>query len=151
MIPNLFSKQKIPKKIPKEMQKVVDKVNKCKTKESALKTAYNELTKTHSGSKYGVWKHFPTLFIWNIDRLWKRKKLTCTGLTFLLRVLLVKSRHFTEKDVKQRTNLTSLICPHVFLEVDTGKKCVYADMWGKSIGIPFGKHVSQFDWFLKRK
>ncbi len=145
MIPNLFRKQKIPKNIPEGMENLVSKLNKCKTKEECVKKAYNELNKTHKGSIGGVWKNLPSLFYRNINRVWKRKKLACTSLTYLLRVLLVKSRHFTEDEIQYRTNIIG-ICPHVSLRVNTGKKWVNIDVYGNAIGVPFGKHVRWKDW-----
>jgi hypothetical protein len=147
MIPNFFSKQEIPKEIPAGMQEIVNKLKKCKTKEECLKTAYDELTKSHSGSMYGVWKYFPTLFIRNINKLWKRKKLVCTNLTYLMRVLLIKSGKFTEKDVKYQTKI-SIIRPHVFLRANVGDKWVNVDAWGKANGIPFGEYATSKRWIL---
>ena len=146
MIPNLFSKQEIPKEIPEGMQKIVNKLKKCKTKEECLETAYAELTKSHSGSMCGVWRHFPTLFIRDINKLWKTRKLACTSLSYLLRVLLIKSWQFREEDIKYKINMI-WICPHLFLSANTGKMWVNVDVWGKAAGVPFGECATWGRWF----
>ena len=146
MIPNLFRKQKIPKKIPEGMEKLVKKLNKCKTKEECLKKAYKELGKTHKGTVGGVWKNFPSLFYRDINRMWKRRKLACTSLSYLLRVLLVKSRHFREKDVEYRLEWAFYVFPHITLKVNTGKKWVNVDVWGRAIKVPFGEYTTGMRW-----
>lgn len=141
MIPNLFSKQKIPDKIPKEMQKIVRNLKKCKTKKECLQMAYDAVLKNHKGSKYGVEKYFPVLFVRNINLLWRIRKMHCTSLSFLIRVLLIKSKHFKEKDIKLKTIFPSgTLCPHSFIRVNTGGRWVDADPWATSaINMPLGE------------
>ena len=145
MIPNLLSKQAIPDKIPKEMQKIVRKLKKCKTKKECLQMAYDAVLENHKGARYGVEKYFPVLFVRNINLLWWINRMHCTSLAFLTRVLLIKSKCFTEEDIKLKTIFPSgTLCPHSFIRVNIGRKWVDADPWATSaLNMPLGEFYGQ--------
>ncbi|MBN2112491.1 hypothetical protein JW707_05340 [Candidatus Woesearchaeota archaeon] len=131
MIPNVLSKQEIPDKIPKEMQKIVRKLKKCRTKKECLQEAYNAVVKNHFGSMLGIITYFPAVFIMDISKLWKTRNLHCHSMSYLLRVLLIKSGRFNEKDIKQKLIFTHWFI-HIFLVVNLGKKWVNVDPWAKN-------------------
>ena len=146
MLPNLFSKQRIPEKLPKSMQEAVDKLKKSKGKEDCLRRAYDIVTKRYNGC---TWKTYPLLYRIvrpSLERLWERNGfLHCHHHNFLLRVLLVRSGFFKEDDVKLKWTLKWYISPHQYLRVRLGKdKFVNVDAWAHVYGVGLGDYSCGF-------
>lgn len=141
MILNVFI-HKMPKKLPPAMEHAVRQLKKTKGKEECLHKAYNILTKRFRGKKFYAITHFWELFTTDMNVLWNKKNiLHCTTTNYLLKVLLVKSGKFTEKDIKNRWTLVGGISLHQYLQVKLNKKPVNMDLWGHAYGIPFGKYA----------
>ncbi|MBT4540244.1 hypothetical protein HOC35_01905 [Candidatus Woesearchaeota archaeon] len=154
MIPNLFSKYPLPEKLPKTINEVVKQLKKSKNKEQCLKEAYQILIKKYRGYKILTYLKFHHAFITNLNQLWlKSGFLHCTQMNYLLRLLLVKSKHFKEKDIVPKYSLTYYTSPHQYLQVRIGKmkeidlendKFVNVDIWGAANGIKFGDYANGF-------
>lgn len=146
MIPNLFKKEPIPKKIPLEMQKVVKKLKKCKSKEECLKLAYGVMTKRYRGYRFTTYLRLGEIFENDVNKLWARRGfLHCNLMNFLLRVLLVKSGWFKEKDIEQNHCLVWYISLHQYLRVAVGGgKKINVDLWNASYGKKFGQYAHGF-------
>ena len=151
MIPNFFSKQKIPKDLPKGMQDIIKKLKNTKSKEQCLKLAYKELSKNHNGAVFGAWRYMPRIFIRDINKLWEKKILVCTSLAFLLRILLIKSKKFEETDLKYKKTWSAYVFPHVILDVKIKNKWIHVDVWGKANGIKFGEYMTARRWISSIK
>ena len=149
MIPNLFSKVKIPDTIPKGMQDVVDDLKKSKDKKDCLKRAYDFLSDRFVGCH--IFIRFFDLFVTDLDKLWNRsEKSHCTNLNYLLRVLLIKSEFFKEEDVKPKLT-TIYISPHQYLKVMLNKEeFINVDPWGAKYHIKFGKYANSSSYKLFR-
>ena len=146
MIPNLFWKAKIPKKLPKGMQDVVDKLKKSKNKEDCLRKAYDILSKKYRGCRFYTYRKFFDLFITDLDKLWaKNGCLHCTHCCYLVRVLLVESGFFKDRDIKLKWAFVWYVSPHRYLNVKIREnKSVNIDLWGKAYGIKFGDYAHGF-------
>lgn len=145
MIPNLFSKAKIPKSLPKDMQDVVDDIKESKDKEDCLRKAYDVLSEKYVGCH--VYERFLDLFVTDLDKLWIKDGPThCTNLDYLLRVLLVKSGFFEDEDIELKLTLI-YIFPHQYLKVKLNEnKFINVDPWGAKHRIKFGNYASSFNY-----
>ena len=116
MVLDLFGKTSIPEKIPKSMEKAVKEISKCTSKKKALFKAYDIVTRRFQSYKLKTYTRVFDLLVNNIFELWKRTDfLHCTNLNYVLRILLVKSKHFSEKDIKLKWGLNNYFSPHQFL------------------------------------
>ena len=137
MIPNLIEKKPLPKKIPTEMKIVIKKLKQSKDRRQCLKQAYNILTKRFKGYHFGTYVHIEEAYDYDLKRMWHSKYLHCTKLNYLLRLLLVKSGFFKEKDIQQVLTVNYGFSPHQYLKIDD----IDVDVWGKTRKISFGKHA----------
>ncbi|MBT4541212.1 hypothetical protein HOC35_06900 [Candidatus Woesearchaeota archaeon] len=66
-------------------------------------------------------------------------------MNYLLRLLLVKSKHFKEKDIVHKYSLVYYTSPHQYLNVKISKnKTINVDIWGAANGIKFGDYANGF-------
>ena len=134
----------MPSKVPKEVQKVIEVLKKTKTKNECLKKAYQILNKRFDEKKFLTINKPQTLFYKNVQTLWAEKHLHCNSISYLLRILLLKSGKFKKSDIKRVYSMWSFISPHEFLKIRVeDKKWVYVDLWGKDNGAPFGKYAGR--------
>ena len=129
MIPNLFSKLKIPEKLPKDMQRVVEQLKKSKNKEDCLKKAYYIITRKYRGYHVKTYTHFFKVFITDVNKLWdKRGFLHCTHMNYLMRILLVKSGFFKDDEVTPKLTLVWYKSIHQYLSIKINRnkyRCIY--------------------------
>lgn len=144
MVLDLFSKTALPSKLPKEMKKVILKLKHVKNKEVCLRMAYDVLCVRSKGYYLETWIWLHELFISDIDKLWHMRKMHCTNLNYVLRVLLVNSGWFTDDDIELKWTLNSYISPHQYLCVKIGRECINVDPWGRWHGITFGHYAYGF-------
>lgn len=146
MVLDLFGRTPIPEKIPKSMENAVLKVKRCRSKKSALFKAYDIVTRRFQSYKMKTYTRPFDLLINNIFNLWERTEfLHCTNQNFIMRILLVKSRHFKDKDLKLKWGLNNYFSPHQFLIAGIGKQKITVDAWGRQYGIEFGKRAKGFN------
>ena len=145
MIPFLFEKEKIPDKLPDELNKEIEILKKLKTKEEVLKHAFNFLTSKYK-SKHFIAIFYPKeIFTRDIFKIWVKKKyMICTHSNFVLRILLIKSGKFKEKDIIQKIGSIFYISTHQYFKINIGKKWLNVDVWGKGQGIRLGDYGSGF-------
>ena len=146
-IPNLFKKEKISKKMPEELEKEIKKLKKTKTKLACLKKAYHFMANTFGKycKEYYYLIKLPRLAKKDVNNLWafkhsKNPFLHCTQHNFLLRVLLIKSKKFKEKDVGLVNIVQWPLSIHQYLVVKIDKKWIDVDVWYAKLGVPFDKH-----------
>ncbi len=145
-IPNLgFKKSPLPKKIPKEILKKIKKLKaRSKNKKHYLRNVYNYLTKKYQGKRLTVLKKPKQLFETDLKKIWKRKGfIPCHTFTNLIRLFLVKSRLFKEKDVEVRHTFLWFNI-HQYLKVKIKKRWHKVDGWAKAIGVKFGDYARMF-------
>jgi hypothetical protein len=85
------------------------------------------------------------LFSSGIEDLWNRSGfLHCTNQNYLLALLLVKSRKFTENDIEPKWTLLWGLSPHQYLKVKVGDNYKNIDAWAARYGIGFGRYAHGF-------
>lgn len=145
-IPHLgFKKSKLPKKLPLSLKlKIKELKLKSKNRKEYLRNTYKYLTKKYHGKRNTIIKKPKQLFETNIKNIWKRKGfIPCHTFTQLVRLFLVKSKLFKEKDIKIKHTFFNFIL-HQYLEVRIKKKWHKIDAWAKFIGIKFGDYGRLF-------
>jgi len=134
----------IPKIIPKSIQKEIDSLKKCTNQEVCLKNAYDLLTTKFKGYKFLTYLMIHELFIFDLDWLWSKYLIHCTHLNQFLEILLVRSGHFKESDIKPKWTLFYYVSPHQYLRIKVGQKWMNIDIWGGTHGVAFGRYAHGF-------
>lgn len=144
MIHNLFFRAKIPGKIPGEYQRVISKIKKSsKNKHEFLKRSYNFLAKKYLGVRLNL--RYAELFGIDLKKVWKKKIIFCNTMNYLLRLFLIKSRMFAEKDIRIKWSLVLFVSPHQYLQIRASRnKWINVDLWGQDHGIKFGDYARGF-------
>jgi len=146
LIPHLgFRKSKLPKTLPISLRLAINKLKlKSKDKKDYLKNTYTYLTKKYHGKRNTVLKKPKLLFETNIKNIWKIKGfIPCHTFVQLIRLFLVRSRLFKEKDIRIRHTFFNFNI-HQYLEVRVKKKWHKVDPWAKFIGVKFGDYARLF-------
>ena len=136
-----FSKDGLPEELPDELNEAIMRIKEesGNNKEKFIQKSYEYITKNFRVT--GPFVDFPSLF-WHKPQhmLENRNRMHCTQLNYLLRLMLVNSGMFDDKDIKQRITTTRL-CIHQYLKVKLNGKWIDADPWaGVAKKIPLGKH-----------
>jgi len=91
--------------------------------------------------KLGRFLHIPTLYIHSPEKLWnmKGKFIACHQACLLLRIFLVRSKIFSDDDIRVKYSVVNLNT-HQYLQVNAEGSWIDVDVWGKKYGIPFGQY-----------
>jgi len=86
------------------------------------------------------------LFISDVDKIWAKKGfLHCNVLNYLMRILLIKSGLFNEKDIKLKWTLVWYVSPHQYLEIKINpNEIINVDLWANAYGVCFGDYAHGF-------
>lgn len=136
----------IPETLPQDMQSIAGALHELHSQDECLRKAYDILTKKYYGNRIKTLLRFFDLFPRSLNKLWSKNGfLHCTNFNWLLRILLIKSGHFTEKDVTTCWTLLWFVSPHQFIRVtmENGQK-INIDLWAAVYGIPFGDYAHGF-------
>ena len=137
--------QAVPKNTPCCLEKAVLQVKSASSKKEAVLCAYNLLNKRFSGGHIKTYLLLFRVFEKDLCRMWARGGYAhCTSLNTLLRVLLVKSGHFSSHEVRLVWTSVWFISPHQYVQVLIDNTWVDVDLWAHFIGIPFGKYARGF-------
>ncbi|MBU2101292.1 hypothetical protein KKH05_01060 [Patescibacteria group bacterium] len=152
MLINLFLKE-IPLDLPKSMEIVAKKLSNSTGKKECLERTYDLLGNKYRGYRIKTFIRSFDFFTDNLESVWNRTGfLHCMTLNYLMRVLLIKSGHFKEEDVRQRWTTIWLFSPHQYLEVRLGRdKIINVDLWGRVYGIPLGDYAHGFNSMPRAK
>ena len=140
---------KISTDLPKGMQKVVAKIKRCRSRRQCVRIAYDAVTNRFRGYKFWTYIYFWLVFVHDPKLLWKRKgkKVICTNLNWLVRVLLVNSGRFKNKDIKSKWTMIACSSLHQYLRIRDGKSYINVDPWGRIYGVSFGNYAHGFNSF----
>lgn len=137
-----FWKEPIPKQLSPELQQAIDTLTKeAKSKRDVLEKAYNYIVSKYYGEHsqllvqldkaYGDILNKPAGF------------LPCTGHSFLLRTMLVKSGKFTEDEIKVKTFPYKLFI-HQYIDVKIDGQWIHVDPWAHFMGKRIGDRLYMF-------
>lgn len=147
MIPHLFSKEPISKITDKELLLAINQVKHARSKEEALKRAFKIIVDKFKGYRFSTYILFWKALETNPNKLWQRNGfMHCTQQNFLLRVLLVKSGWFLEKEIQLGYSLVWYISPHQYLKIKINKDIITVDPWNHRFGVPLGYYASGFGY-----
>ncbi|HET9946541.1 MAG TPA: hypothetical protein VFQ63_00610 [Patescibacteria group bacterium] len=143
IVPNYgFTKSSLPSKIPQRFQEVIEKLTKeSSSQEEFLKKAYDYITTTYEGGRFKtfVYFYYPFLNPFRFEKGFAQ----CNIQNYLLRTLLVRSKFFTEEDIRVRVVFLNFFT-HQYLQVRVGDTWLDIDPHAHSIGISFGKRAFLF-------
>lgn len=136
----------IPDNLPTDMFNLINQLKKSKSKRDCLKKTYSALTSKYRGYAFKTYFRFFDIFTSDTNKLWAKSGfLHCSKLNFLMRILLVKSGHFQNEDIKTKWTLVWYLSPHQYLQIRLNdNEYINIDMWGKAYGIPFGDYAHGF-------
>ena len=145
-IPHLgFKKLKVPKRLPKNVSLMIYRLKKkSKNRYDYLKNVYNCLTKKYQGKRGTLLKNPHLLFETNLRSIWAKKGfLPCHTFNYLMRLFLVRSKMFKEKEIKIGHTFFNFNL-HQYMEVKVKNKWLKVDPWARGIGIKFGNYARLF-------
>lgn len=137
-----FYKDRLSKDIPQEWEEKIEEINKtAKTNADFLHLSYNYITSKYKGSRLETF----TKCLYAFENIFQRKNgyLPCTIQNELLRMMLIRSGRFTDKDILLKATVVNLFV-HQYMMVKVDEEWVYVDPWAKSFGVPFGKYAFLF-------
>lgn len=145
-------KKDLPKKIPKELEQEINKLKKSKNKEEFLKAALDYIKKNFRSDIPPLFTKISKHFYKDLEEIMKEKGFfPCHIQSYILKIILIKSKKFSQQDIKIQYSFYSGII-HTYLKVKINGKYINADPWGYSRGLPFG-HRSLgplLDWITLR-
>ena len=148
-----IKKRDIPKKIPKELEQEINKLKKIKNKEKFLKAALGYIRKNFRSDIPLLFTKISKHFYKDLEEIMKEKGFfPCHIQNFILKVILIKSKKFSNKDIEYQYCFYSGVI-HSYLKVKINGKYINADPWGYTRGLPFG-HRSLgplLDWITLKK
>lgn len=137
-----FTKSKIPEKIPQEWEEVIEDLKKtAHSQEEYLKNAYGYISTHYKGGRFKTVLRFKLLFQDPFSH--KDGYIQCNIQNYLLRVLLVKSGWFEEKDIQVKVTILNFFT-HQYLQVKVGGEWIDVDPHESYKGVPLGKHSQWF-------
>ena len=135
----------IPDHLPEEMQPIVQQLQQAGSKRECLQMAYDAVTSRYHGCRNKTYPRIYELIPKSISTLWARTGfIHCTNFTWLLRILLLKSGHFSDADVRTRWTLYWYISPHQYVQVRIDDEWINVDAWAHRYGIPLGDYARGF-------
>ena len=143
---HFLSKTKIPEKLPLEMKEVIEELKRSSDQEQCLKRAYEIMVERYKGYHFRTYTRPIPIFSFNVEKLWDTKGfMHCHNMTYLLRILLVRSGFFQNDDLKNKWTLIWYISVHQYLQVtmESGD-IINVDIWGANNGIKFGDYAHGF-------
>ncbi|MFH1509230.1 MAG: hypothetical protein ABIE68_03635 [bacterium] len=134
------------KNLPKGMQIVINGLRQCESKEECLRRAYNILTEKYYGRRVLTYIKLLNALEKDYHKLWSKEGfMHCNKINYLLKILLLESKHFLEKDIVTKWTLIFYFSPHQYLQIKVAEnKFINIDIWGKAKGIEFGDHAHGF-------
>lgn len=134
-----FWRTKIPAKLPKSLERNISEVKREKSQLAALKKAYEIITERFYGKELETFTQMSRMMLHDVNKIWNNKGLAqCCIQCYFLRVLLVRSGHFTESQIRRIHGL-SLFNIHQILTVKLKKGWIVIDPWAKFKDIPLGR------------
>lgn len=139
-----FNQTRIPKKLPAGMmEKIRELEKKSHNQKEYLDNVWKFMTTRYHGKKREYLKH-PSVLWWNLRYSWKKTGfLPCTMMVYIARILLVRSRFFTAKDVRAYTHFYGMAL-HQCVQVRVDGRWLFVDPWAHHLGYGLGRRLDYF-------
>ncbi|MGE0792752.1 MAG: hypothetical protein AB7V77_01070 [Candidatus Woesearchaeota archaeon] len=124
ILPNLGWKSKINDDLPKKVIKDLEEIGKkYKSKKKVLDKILEYEFDRFESKMFQQFTEFPLLFVKSLNDIWKRKGyLHCHQQNLLIRYFLLKTKRFTEDDIKLKiTNCYFMIHQYIKVKVENNK------------------------------
>lgn len=139
-----FTETRIPKKLPRGMREAIEDIEKkSKNKNDYARNVWKFVTSRWHGKRREYIK-MPSILWLSLKHAWKKTGfLPCTMISYITRILLVRSRFFSKEDVKTMTYFHSFAL-HQCLRIKIDGHWVYMDPWAEHLGHGIGKRLPYF-------
>ncbi len=145
-----FRQYHLPHEIPVEIRQAIARLeSRASGRESFLQAVYTFILEKNSVQ----WRHtrlsaamrLPRLFVSDLSEIWNTRDFVyCTGINFVVYVMLANSKYFTVGDIRLKHTFANMVL-HQYLKVKVGQKWVDVDPAGTGIrGKPLGTHLAGF-------
>ena len=137
-----WKKKPLPRHLSDQIQGEIDSLAKMYSNQGMfLRAAYELIAKRYPMKAISTLLHIPTLYIHSPEKLWnmKGKFIACHQACLLLRIFLVRSKIFSDDDIRVKYSVVNLNT-HQYLQVNAEGSWIDVDVWGKKYGIPFGQY-----------
>lgn len=145
IIPHLgFREEKISEIIPAEMMVKIDEIKmRAHTGEEFLNLTYDYLGSKYRSERLNIFLKFNYLFK-TLEQAWQiNDYVPCTINNYLLKIFLVKSGWFKEKDIKRQHVFVNFV-PHQYLKVKINNQWLDVDVGEQQRGMLIGNHLKYF-------
>ncbi len=144
-------KTSLPNHLPLDMEVAVEELKKSSDKKECLEKSYKILTSKYKGHRIKTYTRFFEIFKKDINYLWKKEGfLHCININYLLRILLIKSGFFKEKEIIMAWALVWHVSPHQYVKVKVNGEIINIDIWAHNYGIKFGDYARGFHKFFNK-
>ncbi|MEA1926085.1 MAG: hypothetical protein U9M90_02460 [Patescibacteria group bacterium] len=143
---NFLSKTEIPENLPDEMRKVINEIKRSPNQKQCLERSYKIMTGRYRGYRFQTFTKFFQIFTFSVKDLWNKTGfMHCHNMSYLMRILLVKSGFFNNNDIENKWTLVWYVSPHQYLQVKLNSgEYINIDIWGAAHGIKFGSYAHGF-------
>ena len=138
-------KKPLPSRLPRQLEESVELLNKkSRTPYEYIVNARDLTLSVNHGGRFKAVGRVHLAFQRELSVLLRRRGfMHCTQLNHLMRILLAKSKFFSDDDIRLRTTVVNLFF-HQYLQVRVAGQWYDVDLVGDWMGVPLGKHVWGF-------
>jgi len=143
---NIFTRYPIPEITDSELLKAIAKVRSSESKETAIKKSLKIVENKFRGYRFMTYVYFWKAFDEDPNHLWCRNNdfMHCHHQNFLVRVLLIKSSWFKEKDISYGYSLVGYVSPHQWLKINLKNGKIAVDPWNHRYGAKWNQYAGGF-------
>ena len=140
-----FMRKKPIGRVPREVDEVVKRLERrSKTPHDYIRECADHILSDKHCARIKAFFIFPRALERNLSVLFKRRGfLHCNHLNQLMRVMLARSKFFSDDDIRIRTVFLNFFV-HQYLQVRVAGQWYDVDLGADHFGIPLGKHAWGF-------
>ncbi len=138
-------KEPLPARIPKQLEDAIAQMeSQSKTPYEYIKQCSHYLLSQNHGGRFATVIRVQSLFERDVRTLLSRRGfMHCTQLNHLMRILLVRSKFFTDDDIRLQHTFVNFNI-HQYLQVRVAGQWYDVDLAGDWMGVPLGRHAWGF-------
>jgi len=126
--------------IPKELKKEILKLKKITDKKKCILAALKYIKRNFKSTYFLLFIQLHKHYYSNLSNIIKKKGFwPCHIQLFILKVLIIKSGKFKDKDIQTHYSIYNGVI-HEYLKIKLNNNWIDVDPWGYNRGIPLGYH-----------